>query len=63
MAIRKFLLPEGTMSFAFKCMEWLRTAEQQKVIATEMIERSQKMRDRAEEMRKTPVPHRRPLGF
>ena len=63
MAIRKIPLPEGTISFAFKCMRWLRTAEQQKVLATEMIERSQEMRDRAEEMRKTPVPPRRPLGF
>jgi hypothetical protein len=58
MALRRIFLSKRTISFASKCIDWLRTAEQQKLLAREMIEQSQKMRDRAVEMRKPPSPSR-----
>jgi len=54
MASNKIPLPERAISFASKCIDWVRRAEQQRVLAREMIERSQEMRDRAVGMRKPP---------
>jgi len=63
MALARIPLPEPSVDFAAKCKEWLRRAAQQKALAREMIERSQKMRDRAVEMTKAPSLHWRSLGF
>jgi len=63
MPIIRILLPEPTVDFTAKCKERLRRATEQKALAKEMIERSQKMRDRAVEMRKLPSPPWRALGF
>ena len=63
MALTKIPLPGRAISFAARCIDWLRTAEQQKALAKEMIERSQEMRDRAVEMRKTPNPCDAGSGF
>jgi len=65
MPITRMRLPESSVDFTVKCKEWLWRAAQQKALAKEMIERSQKMRDRAVEMRKRklPSPHWRALGY
>jgi len=63
MAIAEIPLPEPSGDFAAKCKEWMRRTEQQTALARGMIERVQKMRDRAEEMRKPPNTLLRALRF
>jgi hypothetical protein len=57
MAIPRNLLSEQPIvDFKTKCADWLQTAEQQKVLAMEMIKQTRQMCGYAAEMTKQPNP-------